>query len=364
MANKYSQVKNFKFVGYISFKEENLIKSKENSTWRKLSFSVTDGNNSQFVEVNEFGAGNNFKVKVPNDDNGYDDLEVEWHERNEKDVLDKVANFSKKYVLGKTLLHNHDVIEEVLKAIRNGKLEKAKFEEGKVVSGTKVSVSGQIKFNYYNGNVNQVYEFSRLNVVKDDVPCEFTGTMSLVFTKGAVKDDTKNNRLIVSGYVQEYNKSLFPHNNIGLLQQTLVLNYNETEKGQALKKFLENKLVVKDNKYYSICFNTKFMRGAKESSIEDLKPTKNQLELIELGLITENELFEQLKPVGRKVTETQIQKINISGNYAKVIIDTNFSKKDIYVEETIDDIYEKEDDDDIFSKDELLFDLTDDMLPF
>ena len=187
MANKYSQAKNFKFVGYITFKEDNLLKTKDGSSWRKLSFGITDGNNSQYVEVNEFGAGNTFKVKSPNEDGGYDDLEIMWHESKDESVLENVASFSKKYVLGETLIHNHDVIESTYKAIKEGKLTSAKFEDGKVVSGTKISVSGQIKFNYYNGNVNQVYEFSRISIVKEETPCEFTGTISLVFGNKAVK---------------------------------------------------------------------------------------------------------------------------------------------------------------------------------
>ena len=237
MANKYSQAKNFKFVGYITFKEDNLLKTKDGSSWRKLSFGITDGNNSQYVEVNEFGAGNTFKVKSPNEDGGYDDLEIMWHERKDESVLENVASFSKKYVLGETLI----------------KLTSAKFEDGKVVSGTKIAVSGQIKFNYYNGNVNQVYEFSRISIVKEETPCEFTGTISLVFGNKAVKDDAKNKRLIVNGYCAEYNKALFGEKTpTGLLPQTFVLNYEEVKAGEALKKYLLDKLVVKDDKYRAI----------------------------------------------------------------------------------------------------------------
>ena len=54
MANKYTQVKNFKFTGFISFKHENLVKSKDGSTWRQVGFSITDGNNSQFVMMSIF----------------------------------------------------------------------------------------------------------------------------------------------------------------------------------------------------------------------------------------------------------------------------------------------------------------------
>ena len=361
MANKYSQVRNFHFAGYMVFKEDNLVKTKNGSNWRKVSFGITDGNTTIYVENNEFGAGKAFKVKVPNDDNGYDDLVVEWHERNEKDLLDKVASFSKKYVLGKTLLHNHDVIEEVLKAIRDGRLEKAKFEDGKVVGGTKVCVSGQIKFNYYNGNVSQVYEFSRMNIVKQDTPTEFTGGISMVFGKNAVKDDVKNNRLVVNGYVSEYNKALFGEKTpTGLLPQTFVLNYNDVAKGTALKKFLETKLVVKDDKMKAIRFDVQFLKGAKEASVADFKPTKEQMELVDLGLMTIEEVMETVKPVGRKVTETQIVKINISGSFEKVFVQTDFTMKNVYKEETEEDMYEE--DVDIFSKDNELDFIED--LPF
>lgn len=346
---KYQQIRNFKFTGFMVFKEDTMIKQKENLTWRKVSFGITDGNTTIYVENNEFGAGKDFKVKVPNDDNGYDDLVVEWHERNEKDVLDKVASFSKKYVLGRTLIHNHDIIEEVLKAIRDGRLRTAKYEDGKIIDGVKVSVSGQIKFNYYNNNVSQVYEFSRLNIVKDETPTEFSGGISMVFGKNAVKDDVKNNRLIIDGYVAEYNKTLFGEKTpTGLLPQVFVLNYDEVSKGQALKKFLETKLVVKDDKMKAIRFDVQLLKGTKEVSVADFKPSKEQMELVDLGLMTIEELMETVKPVGKKVTETQIVKINISGAFEKVLVPTDFTMKNVYKEETEEDMFE-EDDDDIFS---------------
>lgn len=366
MANKYSQAKNFKFVGYITFKEDNLLKTKDGSSWRKLSFGITDGNNSQYVEVNEFGAGNTFKVKSPNEDGGYDDLEIMWHERKDESVLENVASFSKKYILGETLIHNHDVIEATYKAIKEGKLTSAKFEDGKVVSGTKISVSGQIKFNYYNGNVNQVYEFSRISIVKEETPCEFTGTISLVFGNKAVKDDAKNKRLIVNGYCAEYNKALFGEKTpTGLLPQTFVLNYEEVKAGEALKKYLLDKLVVKDDKYRAIKLDVNFMRGAKEASTSDFKPTKEQMELVEMGLMTLEEVMEAQQPVGKKVTEVQITKINISGAFAKVIIPTDFTSKNVYREEDEDDIYdvveEVEEEESIFSSTD---EFEDEDLPF
>ena len=203
---KYSQTKQFRFTGYVTFKKENLLKDKQGSTWRKISFGITDeqGNNTQYVECSEFGAGNNFKVKTVNEEGKYEDIDVSWSERNDKKVIEDVANFNKKYVLGNVRLHNHDVIEDVLKAVDDGKLFPAKFEDGQVKSGVKVTVSGQIKINYFNENFTQVFEFSRLNIVKEDTPCEFSGSVSLVFNKEAVKE--RKDKFIVSGYVYDYIK--------------------------------------------------------------------------------------------------------------------------------------------------------------
>ena len=351
MANgKYVQVKNFKFTGYISFKQENLVKSKDGSTWRQIGFSVTDGNNSQFVISNEFGAGSPFKVKVLNEDGGYDNKEVYWAERNNETVVKEVASFNKKYVMGKTVLHQHDFNEEILKGVRDGKIVSAKFEDGKIVSGTKVTVSGQVKINYYNGNISQQYEITRFNVVKDETPCEFAGNVSIVFTKGAVKDDEKRKRVVINGYVNEYNKALGTEKNpMVLLPQTLVLNYEEVKNGEKLRSFLLNKMDVEKGKYFGICFDVNFMRGAKESEPKDVKFTKEQKELIDLGLMTEEEVMASMTVVGKKITETQVQKINITGGFAKVVVKTDFTARNVFVEETEDDLFEEDDNDDIFS---------------
>ena len=82
------------------------------------------------------------------------------------------------------------------------------------------------------------------------------------------------------------------------------------------------------------------MRGAKEVSTSDFKPTSEQLELIQMGLMTLEEVMEAQQPVGKKITEVQIQRINISGAFAKVIIPTDFTSKNVYREEDEDDIYD------------------------
>ena len=359
---KYVQSKNFKFTGYISFKKENLLKEKAGSSWRKLSFSVVDenNNNQQWIEVSEFGAGNSFKVKTVTEDGKYEDIEVSWSERNDKKVIEDVANFNKKYVLGNVRLHNHDMIEDVLKAVDDGKLFSAKFEDGQVKSGVKVTVSGQIKINYFNGNFNQIFEFSRLTVVKEDTPCEFSGSVSLVFNKEAVKE--RKDKFIVNGYVYDYIKPQgHERGEMKLLPQTLVVNKKD-ELGERIGQFLLENMKTKKDEFYACRFDVKFIKGAEEVEPEDIKPTNEQKMLIELGLLDISDIVE--KAVGRKVNEVRVDKIYAIGDYRKFKFLTNFKQKDVFVEEE-EDIYEEEsifntsDDDE---EDEAPFDVDD--LPF
>lgn len=360
---KYSQAKQFRFTGYITFKKENLLKDKQGSTWRKISFGITDeqGNNTQYVECSEFGAGNSFKVKTVTEDEKYEDIDISWSERNDKKVIEDVANFNKKYVFGNVRLHNHDVIEDVLKAVDDGKLFSAKFEDGQVKSGVKVTVSGQIKINYFNGNFNQVFEFSRLNIVKEDVPCEFSGSVSLVFNKEAVKE--RKDKFIVNGYVYDYIKPQgHERGEMKLLPQVLVVNKKD-ELGERIGQFLMENMKTKKDEFKAARFDVKFIKGAEEVEPEDIKPTDEQKMLIDMGLLSLEDIVE--KAVGRKINEVRVDKIYAKGDYKRFSFLTNFKQKDVFVEEDEEDIYEEES---IFNtsddeeEDELPFNVDD--LPF
>ena len=337
---KYSQTKQFRFTGYVTFKKENLLKDKQGSTWRKISFGITDeqGNNTQYVECSEFGAGNSFKVKTVTEDGKYEDMDISWNERNDKKVIEDVANFNKKYVFGNVRLHNHDVIEDVLKAVDDGKLFSAKFEEGQIKSGVKVTVSGQIKINYFNGNFNQVFEFSRLSVAKEDAPFEFSGSVSLVFNKEAVKE--RKDKFIVNGYVYDYIKQQgHERGEMKLLPQTLVVNKKD-ELGERIGQFLMENMKTKKDEFYACRLDVKFIKGAEEVEPEDIKPTDEQKMLIDMGLLSLEDIVE--KAVGRKVNEVRVDKIYAKGDYRKFKFLTNFKQKDVFVEEEEEDIYEEE----------------------
>ena len=362
---KYSQVKNFHFCGFMQFKRDNLLKTKDGSTWKSLNFSVTDGNNSQFVKLDSFGKGQSFNVLVPNEDGGYDKELVQWNNRFDEELNKRIANFQKHRVSidgkkSKYFLHNDDMINEIIKAVDEGLLQSVKYDEGEIVGGTKVDVRGQIKLNYWNNEFSQQFEIQSFVVVPETVPCEFSGSVSLVFNKEAVKE--RKDKFIVNGYVYDYIKQQgHERGEMKLLPQTLVVNKKD-ELGERIGQFLMENMKTKKDEFKAVRFDVKFIKGAEEVEPEDIKPTDEQKMLIDMGLLSLEDIME--KAVGRKINEVRVDKIYAKGDYKRFSFLTNFKQKDVFVEEEEEDIYEEEsifntsDDED----DELPFNIDD--LPF
>lgn len=358
---KYSQVKNFHFCGFMQFKRDNLLKTKDGSTWKSLSFSVTDGNNSQFVKLDSFGKGQSFNVLVPNEDGGYDKELVQWNKRFDEELNKRVANFQKHRVSidgkkSKYFLHNDDMINEIIKAVDEGLLQSVKYDEGEIVGGTKVDIRGQIKLNYWNNEFSQQFEIQSFVVVPETVPCEFSGSVSLVFNKEAVKE--RKDKFIVNGYCYDYIK--LPGKERGemkLIPQVLVVQKKGL--GQKIGEYLVENMKTKKDEFKAIRFDVSFIRGAEEVEPENIKLTPEQEMLVEMGLLSAEDVVD--KAVGKKINEIRIEKLYAKGEYRKVVIPTAFKQKDVFFDDD-------EDDEDVY-EDQSIFNTsddeeTDDELPF
>ena len=125
---QYKQVKSFSFTGKLIFKEENLLKTKEGSSWRRLQFGITDGVTTQYVEVSEFGAGRDFETQVnKTSGDGFEKEIISWSDRHNPKVIEKVAGFRQLTLnLGsdketkQTFIHQHDFIEAFMTAVQQG----------------------------------------------------------------------------------------------------------------------------------------------------------------------------------------------------------------------------------------------------
>ena len=304
-----------------------------------LNFGVKASNtNVAFVEM--FGSERD-PIITMNSDN--EKIEVDWDNRFDEELNKRVANFQKHRVSidgkkSKYFLHNDDMINEIIKSVDEGLLQSVKYDEGEIVGGTKVDVRGQIKLNYWNNEFSQQFEIQSFVVVPETVPCEFSGSLSLVFNREAVKE--RKDKFIVNGYVYDYIKPQgHERGEMKLLPQTLVVNKKD-ELGERIGQFLMENMKTKKDEFKACRFDVKFIKGAEEVEPEDIKPTDEQKMLIDMGLLSLEDIME--KAVGRKINEVRVDKIYAKGDYKRFSFLTNFKQKDVFVEEEEEDIYEEE----------------------
>ena len=124
-----------------------------------------------------------------------------------------------------------------------------------------------------------------------------------------------------------------------LLPQVLVVNKND-DLGERIGQFLLENMKTKKDEFKAARFDVKFIKGAEEVEPEDIKPTDEQKMLIDMGLLSLEDIME--KAVGRKINEVRVDKIYAKGDYKRFSFLTNFKQKDVFVEEDEEDIYEEE----------------------
>ena len=333
---QYKQVKSFSFTGKLIFKEENLLKTKEGSSWRRLQFGITDGVTTQYVEVSEFGAGRDFETQVnKTSGDGFEKEIISWSDRHNSKVIEKVAGFRQLTLnLGsdketkQTFIHQHDFIEAFMTAVQQGQLTSTKFVDGKPTGGSTVYVSGQIKFNLYDGKVTPVFQVQNFMTTTAE-KYNFNGGLTVVFAPNAIEDDEENKKLYINCHVQDFYKEQGAEKGKNtMMKQVLVLPYGDMEKGEAYRTTLKKYMEIEEG-YKSIYFGVKFFKGAEE--VKDFKPTPEQLELVEMGLLTMEEVEKQSGVVGKMKTELRIAGVNTKGIYSKIVADTPFLPSDFGV---------------------------------
>ena len=157
----------------------------------------------------------------------------------------------------------------------------------------------------------------------------FNGGLTVVFAPNAIEDDEENKKLYVNCHVQDFYKEQGAEKGKNtMMKQVLVLPYGDMEKGEAYRTTLKKYMEIEEG-YKSIYFGVKFFKGAEE--VKDFKPTPEQLELVEMGLLTMEEVEKQSGVVGKMKTELRIAGVNTKGIYSKIVADTPFLPSDFGV---------------------------------
>lgn len=321
----------FEFVGNVSIpKPERFLDVQESrSGWmgHRLNFAVQESKtNSVYVEmyggyskaksypVLTFGKGTE-NVKGAK-------LEIPWSDRLNEESVNMVADF-KKFVIDFTT--DHELKEEINKIrfeIRSieykdeptsedneklAALKKELKEKGKdryefiheydavlflsenleAYKAHKFKVTGNVDYNYHNGNFYRKFKPTTIEIVKNEEPSRLRATMDLFFTKDAIddKDFDKDKKIHLNTYVLSYDsnakKDAFFPQQVVINAQKIDMN-NEAHVKRL--EFLKNKFAVKGKGVYHLPWLVNVFRGADrvEFTEKDLTPT--QRESIEFGL--------------------------------------------------------------------------------
>ena len=319
----------FKVVGKLKAIKDGRTSKDYQSGWMidRLRFMVLSGNNTQFVEVSggkwspSSGKENTILTytKASGDQKGQK-LTVTWEERNQPDVLAKVAHF-KKFVVDlepggeahrkelekagdvaaleaskarkKEFLHESDFIEQIDKILASDKAKDWVF-----------SVSGEIEYSYSTaqdgtGKFYRNFKPTYIVRVDENASQDSVGTVDLYYTAGAVEET--ETKLCINGYVKYYNntakKDLFAPFGVSIP--------NDDTRAAGFKKLFSN---VEEGTVKHIGLTLNLLNGAEKEEITGDELSEEQQEMIDLGIMTKEEIIASLGGVkyGNRITENRI----------------------------------------------------------
>ena len=327
----------FSFVGYIR-----KVKDTENrkgfsintydSGWVKerLVFSVQAGDNTHFVEINAGRWVDDSKNVIYGFTKGDankkgETFQVPWNQRNNPDIIEKMAGFKIMTVDLDTYQHRKDVEDSGdAEAIAKSNSKRKHFLAGtefceyvnKLVNSDKIAnvkfrVNGNVTYTYSekNDRYYSTYEVTKIYRVDDSVEPSSEVNIDFYFTEHAVYSDDydETGKAIVNGWTPFYDSSTKKNWYCPL---TLAMRFGTDDKGKkqlkGWKKIFEK---FEDDEVRRILLSCEQINGAQKVDItyDDLdEDTKDN---IDFGIIS---LEDVIKDLGGQMYGNRIQEIRIS----------------------------------------------------
>lgn len=234
-------------------------------------------------------------------------------------------------------------------------------------SNKKFFIRGEIKYTY-NSDKDRVYENyvpNRIYLAADDTEESSTATLSIIYNKDSLDELSveEKGKYYVNGYVMAYDendKRTIP------VPVTIVINEaapNATDKEKKFVSLSCKKFIVKDDTYKELGVVVNMLNGAQKTHITEDMLTDEQREDIECGLLTEEDIINDLggSVYGDRIKEYQF--VKIGKGYSKGREDTAYTNEDMVItpiedeesEEKVDSVLNDESDEET-EEDEQLFD--------
>lgn len=316
----------FNFVGDLSLPKETskrpFVRSYDKSgrQMKSMSFGVkSDRTNIGFVEM--FGSQQEMIKTFDKDGNA---IEVEWDDRNDPAILDTVRN-SSLYLcnLGegyepKRFLSQYDMIEYLEENLPNIK--------------DRVSVSGTVRKEFYNGQTLTKYNFRTVFAVAPDStrPNQLALTVTEFVAPTDFDLDKEAKKLYINGYTQEY---INRDEGNKFVPQQLVLDGSRVNDDHSKAVFqFKKKIIDRAAKKKTVQrgeFNCILINGAEEIPFDESQLTDDQKEAIELGLHVIDDYRPRGQIYGNRITEYRIVNLPLVGEYIDGYVDTEMKPSEM-----------------------------------
>ena len=288
----------FRFVGKLEFNASNSIRTgqtKKGADYCTLSFSVAPTKNNR-AYVERYGQ---VEKSIKTKDTNGNDIEVAWNDRDDKDVVTKVARY-KRYTV-----KLDGVYHEFISAYDFNKYVEESME---LLKGKVCVVTGGVSINIYKGKISFRYQVQNIRELdeNEEIEQKLVVRFDTFYRKEDVDlvDWNSNKEIAINAYTYQFIEKKDGNNVFKYIPTTFYINLanEENEKKAAfyLKQFgivLDGssiKTKIKDSEVVSLPVRCEYINGSQEVPFDENSLTENQKEMIELGFKT----LDDFKPNG------------------------------------------------------------------
>lgn len=300
------------FCKEISKKDE---KTKETKKMLSMSFGIKETDmNMAFVEAFD---SQQKVIKTMDVDN--EKMDVDWDDRFDEDIIEKVANYRKYIVdLGdehggrQEFITAYDMIEHLREHLPN--------YDGRVV------VTGQFTRDWYAKKKTYFSKFRIQNVfaAPEERKNRLLLTMDLFYNKSSLDDSDfdENKKMTLDCYIEQYINKDEGKKYVPIQVVFSGAKYDlENEKHKKLFDYKMKYIKVKNKNMVHIPWEIVLLRGAEEAEFDESMLTDSQREQVELGIKSVDDFRPKGNIYGDRIDEFRLFEPKLEGDYADGVLE-------------------------------------------
>lgn len=300
------------FCKEISKKDE---KTKETKKMLSMTFGIKETDmNMAFVEAFD---SQQKVIKTMDVDN--EKMDVDWDDRFDEDIIEKVANYRKYIVdLGdehggrQEFITAYDMIEHLREHLPN--------YDGRVV------VTGQFTRDWYAKKKTYFSKFRIQNVfaAPEERKNRLLLTMDLFYNKNSLDDSDfdENKKMTLDCYIEQYINKDEGRKYVPIQVVFSGAKYDlENEKHKKLLDYKMKYIKVKNKNMVHIPWEIVLLRGAEEAEFDESMLTDSQREQVELGIKSVDDFRPKGNIYGDRIDEFRLFEPKLEGDYADGVLE-------------------------------------------